>query len=86
MKKEIVSSERDREQRDSQVYDIEAIPDTFDNILRAVVSVPVEKVEAVERDSAIRRLTQIAAGWVNLLSCLVCFQRCRRGLNPQPSG
>ena len=51
MKKEIVSGEREREQVKSEQYDIPAIPDTFDNIMRAVVRVPVEKVEAVERDS-----------------------------------
>ena len=43
------TGEGEREKVDSQDYDIEAIPDTFDNVLRAVVRVPVEKVEAAER-------------------------------------
>ena len=45
MKEEIVSDERQEKQSDSQTYDLKAIPDTFDNIMRAVVRVPVEKVE-----------------------------------------
>ena len=49
MKKEIVSDEREREQVKSEQYDMKAIPDTFDNIMRAVVRVPVEKVEEHER-------------------------------------
>ena len=48
MKRETVSGERQEKRTDSQAYDIEAIPDTFDNIMRAVVRVPVEKVEAEE--------------------------------------
>ena len=49
MEKRTVSDERQEKQNDSQPYNLEAIPDTFDNIMRAVVRVPVEKVEAVEQ-------------------------------------
>ena len=49
MKKEVVSDERQEKQSDSETYDLEAIPDTFDNIMRAIVRVPVEKVEEHER-------------------------------------
>ena len=49
MAREAVSDGRQQEQAKAEHYDIPAIPDTFDNIMRAVVRVPVEKVEAAER-------------------------------------
>ena len=50
MEKRTVSDAQPEKQAKSEHYDIPAIPDTFDNIMRAVVRVPVEKVEEHERD------------------------------------